>query len=319
MKKVFISSAIAPAAMELFEGQVESLILSDNSAETAKQMVTDVEGIILRTNLKVTREIIEAAPQLKVISRTGVGVDNVDIATATAKGILVCNTPGMNAVSVAEHAASLMLALAKTLSYFDSEVRQGNWKSRYAYRAVEIQGKTLGIIGFGKIGSQVAAIMSKGFDMDILAYDPYVTQIPGSERKITFCELEELLSRADFVTVHLPATPETKGLLSKERLALLKASTYLINTARGSVVDEEALLELLQAGKIAGAGLDVFEQEPLSREHPFMKLDNVILSPHAGALSKECVIKVAVEAVQAVLDVFAGREPKYVYNKSELK
>ena len=155
--------------------------------------------------------------------------------------------------------------------------------------------------------------------MDILAYDPYITQTPDSERHITFCELEELLSRADFVTIHLPATPETKRLLSKERLALLKASAYLINTARGSVVDEEALLQLLQAGKIAGAGLDVFAQEPLALEHPFMQLDNVILSPHAGALSKECVIKVAVEAVQAVLDVFAGREPKYVYNRSELK
>jgi D-3-phosphoglycerate dehydrogenase len=223
----------------------------------------------------------------------------------------------MNAVSVAEHAASLILALAKALPYLDREVRQTNWKSRYDNRPVELDHKILGVVGFGKIGSAIAAIMHRGFGMEILAYDPYV-QAGHSDLKLTFCELAELLSRADFVTLHLPATPETKGLLNKERLALLKPSAYFINTARGSVVDEQALLELLQTGKIAGAGLDVFEQEPLPLEHPLMKLDNVILSPHTAALSQECVIKVAVEAAQAVVDALAGREPRYVYNKSEL-
>ncbi|PIE36221.1 hydroxyacid dehydrogenase [candidate division KSB3 bacterium] len=315
MKKVLISKAIAPEGMALLNGKVETAVLPDHSAETAKQMAADVDGIILRTNVEITRDIIEAAPRLKVISRTGVGVDNIDVEAATQRGILVCNTPGMNAVSVAEHAVSLLLTLAKALPYFDREVRQGNWKTRYSYRPVELQGKTLGVIGFGRIGLYAAKILGTGFDMKVLAYDPYVTSSPYPELPVTFCELEALLSQADFVTVHLPSTPETDGLLSQKRLDLLKESAYLVNTARGSVVDEKALFDKLKAGKIAGAGLDVFEEEPLPVEHPFMQLENVIVSPHAGALTKECVSKVAVQAVQAVLDVFAGREPKYVYNK----
>ena len=195
MKKVLITKAIHQAGMDMLSGKAETVILPDASAETAQRLAADVEGIILRTNINITREIMDAAPRLKVISRTGVGVDNIDVAAANEKGILVCNTPGLNAISVAEHAVALMVALIKTLP---------------------LHQKTLGVIGFGKIGSRVAEIMQKGFDMQILAYDPYVSTSPLGGN-VVFCELEKLLSQADIVTIHLPATSETTGLLTRGR------------------------------------------------------------------------------------------------------
>lgn len=319
MKKVLLPQKIRDEGMEILRGKVELVIAPDPSQETVAELIKDVHGVILRTTSAITRAMIASASQLEVISRTGVGVDNIDVGAASEHGVMVCNLPGVNSISVAEHAVALIVALAKTLPYFDHEVRKGNWKSRNAYRSGELYQKTLGVIGFGRIGSYVASIMRKGFGMNILAYDPYLSQAADSELKVTFCELEELLAAADVVSVHLPATSDTKGLLNKERLNLLKPSAYFINTARGSVIDESALVELLQAGKIAGAGLDVFEEEPVATDHPFATLDNVILSPHAAALTKECVVRAAVEAAEAVIDVFAGREPKYLYNKAALK
>jgi D-3-phosphoglycerate dehydrogenase len=319
MKKVLLTQKIRDEGLAVLEGKAEVIIAPDPSEATISNLIQDVHGVILRTTSQITRDMIASASHLNVISRTGVGVDNVDVAAATEKGILVCHTPGVNAISVAEHAVSLIVVLVKALPYLDNEVRKANWKSRNEYRPVELHQKILGVIGFGKIGSRVADIMKKGFGMNILAYDPYVVQTKEAESDAVFCKLEELLSQSDVVTLHLPATSETKELLNREYLALLKPSAYFINTSRGSVVDEAALIEFLQTKSIAGAGLDVFEQEPLPLDHPLTKLDNVILSPHAGALSKECVARVAVEAAQAVLDVFAGREPRYVYNKAKLK
>ncbi len=319
MKKVLLPQKIQAEGMDVLKGKVELVIAPDPSQATVAELIKDVQGVILRTTSAITRAMIASAPQLKVISRTGVGVDNIDVEAASEYGVMVCNLPGINSISVAEHAAALIVALAKTLPYFDHEVRQGNWKSRNTYRSGELYQKTLGVIGFGRIGSHVAAIMGKGFGMNILAYDPYISHSADPELSVKFCELEELLATADVVTVHLPATSDTKGLLNKERLGLLKPSAYFVNTARGSVVDEPALVELLQSGKIAGAGLDVFDEEPLATDHPFATLDNVILSPHAAALTGECVVRAAVEAAQAVIDVFAGHEPRHLYNKADLK
>lgn len=313
MKKVLLSQKIHDKGLDVLKGKTEIIIAPDPSQSTISTLIKDVHAVILRTTSKITREMILSAPHLEVISRTGAGVDNVDVQTASECGVIVCNLPGLNRISVAEHTVSLILAVAKALPFLNGEVRKANWKSRNEYRPVELHQKVLGVIGFGKIGSSVATIMSRGFGMNILAYDPYVSQ---SQNHVVFCELEELLSQADVVTVHLPATSETEKLLNKERLSMMKPSGYFINASRGSVVDESALIELLQTKRIAGAGLDVFEQEPLPLEHPLMKLENVILSPHAAALTKECVVRAAVEAAEAVVDVFSGREPKYVYNKS---
>jgi D-3-phosphoglycerate dehydrogenase len=315
MKKVFLSKAIQPGAMKILTGRVEPIILSDNSVETAKQMVADVEGIILRTNIKLIREIIDAAPQLKIISRTGVGVDNVDVTAATEKGILVCNTPGVNANSVAEQTLTLMLAVAKQLGIMGKGVREGNWKIRSSGKAMDVDGKTLGLIGVGRIGSLVAQKCRLAFNMKVIAYDPYVTQVEGIE----MCsDLDQVFTQADFVSIHVPYMEETHHLVDARLLSLMKPDACFINTARGAIVDEKALIEVLEKGAIAGAGLDVFEEEPPSLDNQLFKFDNVITTPHSSALSRECELKVAMTAAQAVVDCLEGKQPTYVYNKKEL-
>jgi D-3-phosphoglycerate dehydrogenase len=316
MKKVLLSKAIQPAAMDILAGKVEPVILSDNSVETTKRLAVDVEGIILRTNIKVTREIIDAAPHLKIISRTGVGVDNVDVPAATEKGILVCHTPGVNAPSVAEQTLALMLSLAKRLKMMDNAVRTGNWQIRYASKSVDLEGKTLGLVGVGRIGSLVAQKCRLAFNMKVIAYDPYVKQV----EEVELCSsMDQVFSQADFVSIHVPYMEQTHHLVDARLLRLMKPDSCLINTSRGAVVDEKALIEALENESIAGAGLDVFEEEPPSPDNPLFKFDNVVSTPHSAALSRECELKLAMAAAQAVVDYAEGKQPMYVYNKKELQ
>ena len=316
MKKVLLSKPIDPAGMKVLKDKVEPVILSNFNVETIKKMVADVEGIILRTNIKVTREIIESAPYLKIISRTGAGVDNIEVAAATEKGILVCNTPGVNSIPVAEQALALMLNVAKQLKTMDKAVHNGNWKIRYTSKAVDIEGKTLGLVGMGHIGSLLAKKCRLAFNMKVIAYDPYVKQAEGVE----LCSsLDQLFSQSDFISIHVPYTEETHHLVDVRLLGLMKPDSCLINTSRGSIVDEKALIEALKNKSIAGAGLDVFEKEPPSPDNLLLKFDNVITTPHSSALSRECVMKVAMTAAQAIVDYLEGRQPKYIYNKNILQ
>jgi len=316
MKKILLSKLIDSAGMNVLEGKVELVILADPTVETIKKMVADVEGIILRTNIKITREIIEAAPYLKIISRTGAGVDNVDVAAATEKGILVCHAPGVNSVSVAEHALALMMALAKNLKITDQSVHEGNWKVRYTSKGIDLDDKTLGLVGIGHIGSLLAQKCRLAFNMKVIAYDPYVKQVEGVE----LCSsLNQIFIQSDFISIHVPYTKETHHLVNARLLSLMKPDSYLINTSRGAVVDEKALVEILQNGSIAGAGLDVFEKEPPSPDNPLLKFNNVITTPHSAGLNRDCERKLAIEAAQAVVDFLEGRQPKYIYNKKELQ
>ena len=316
MKKVLLSQAINPAGMKVLEGKVEPVILADSTVETIKKIVADVEGIILRTNIKVTREIIEAAPCLKIISRTGAGVDNVDVTAATEKGILVCDTPGVNSNSVAEQTLAILLGLAKQLKIMDKAVCEGNWKIRNAGKAVDVEGKTLGLIGIGRIGSLVAYKCRLAFNMKVIAYDPYVKQAEGIE---LYPNLDQVFKEADFISIHVPYTKETHHLVNAKLLNLMKPDAYFINTARGPLVDEKALIEALEKGSIAGAGLDVFEKEPPSPDNPLLRFNNVIITPHSSALSRECVMKVHITAAQAVVDFFNGKKPRSVFNEEGLR
>jgi len=315
MKKVLLSKAINPAGMKVLEGKVEPIILIDSSIETTKRMVADVEGIVLRTNIKVTREIIDAAPNLKVISRTGVGVDNVDVAAATKRGILVCNTPGVNSNSVAEQTLALLLALTKQLKIMDKAVCGGNWKIRNTGKTVDVEGKTLGLIGIGRIGSLVAYKCRMAFNMKVIAYDPYVKQAEGIE---LYSSIDQLFKEADFISIHVPYIEQTHHLVNAKLLSLMKPDAFLINTARGPIVDEKALIEALKNKSIAGAGLDVLEKEPPSPDNSLLKFDNVITTPHSSALSQECKMKVHSTAAQAVVDFLEGRQPEYIYNEQGL-
>ncbi len=315
MKKILLSKLINPAGMKVLEGKVEPIILADSTIETTKKMVADVDGIILRTNIKLTRKIIDAAPNLKIISRTGAGVDNVDVTAATKKGILVCRAPGVNLISVAEHTLALILAMAKQLKTIDKAVYAGNWEIRYTSKAEDLDGKTLGLVGIGHIGSLLAQKCRLAFNMKVIAYDPYVKRAEGLE----LCSsLDQVFSQSDFISIHVPYTEETHHLVNARLLSLMKPNSYLINTSRGAVVDEKALIEALKNALIAGAGLDVFEKEPPSLDNPLLKFNNVVTTPHSAGLNRDCERKLAIEAAQAVIDFLEGRQPKHIYNKKEL-
>lgn len=319
MKKILLSQKIHPTGLALLEKKYEVITAPDCTEETMLKLSKDVNAIILRTTSKVDRAVIENARNLEIISRTGAGVDNVDIEAASERNILVCNLPRANNLSVCEHAIALMMTCAKSLPYMQEGVRQGNWKARNAGTPVEIEGKTLGVVGMGHIGSLVAKKCHDGLGMKILAYDPYVVE-KYKDYDYRFCgSLSELFAESDFITLHCPNLPETKGMVTRELLYSMKPDAYLINTARGTVVDESALIDLLKEGKIAGAGLDVFEKEPPDADNPLLQMGNVVVSPHSAALTKEATVRMSYEAAEAVDDLFSGKTPKYIYNLKDIK
>lgn len=314
-KKVLLSKEINPAGMKLLDGKAEIITLKKFDVETIKDAVSDVIGIVLRTNIQINQEIIDAAPLLKIISRTGVGVDNVDVVAASKRGIMVCNTLGINTNSVAEHSFALIIALAKQLKVLDNAVSRGEWKKRYTSKAVDLEDKTLGLVGSGHIGRLLAKKCRIGFDMKVIAYDPYVKNLENIELVPT---IDRLFSQSDFVSIHVPLTDETHHLVDHKLFNIMKPTSYIINTSRGSVINENDLIEALEKNSIAGAGIDVFEKEPPLSANPLLKFENVILTPHTAGLNRDCERKNAIQSVQAVIDVLEGRTPLNIYNKKEL-
>jgi len=320
--KVLLPQPIEPEAIALLEAANCTIASApDAKPETVEPLIRDVQGLILRTGITLTRELLEAADALLVIARTGGGLDNVDVAAASEKGIIVTSNLGVNTLSVAEHVLAMMLALSKRLSVMDQAVRSGNFGIRYRNLPRDISGKTIGLLGFGRIGSELGRICRQIFGMRVLAYDPYLSDQKKAEfsGQADFTGLEELLAESDVVSMHVPLTEQTRNLLDEAEISLMKPDAILINASRGGVVNEAALAQALQNNRIAGAGLDVFSAEPVPADHPLLKLENVILTPHSAALTRECVTRMATEAAQCVLDVFAGREPRNVANPQVLE
>ena len=293
----------------------------DPKPETVLPLLKDAHGLILRTGITINRELIENADELLVISRTGGGLDNVDVSAATEKGIIVTSNLGVNTVSVAEHVLSMILALSKRLILLDNAVRNGNFGIRYQNLSRDIYGKTIGLLGFGRIGCEIGRICHQIFDMQVIAYDPYLPDGKKAEYRswVTFAELYELLSKSDVISIHVPLTDKTRHLVGDAEFSLMKTDAILINASRGGVVNETALVKALQNNQIAGAGLDVFSEEPVPADNPLLQLENVILTPHTAALTKECVTRMATEAAKCVLDVFDGHEPQNVANPQVLE
>ncbi len=313
-RKVLVTEPIHPAGMALLEERFDVRVATDPSLEGLMREIKDVSALLVRT-AEVNAELIAAAPNLKIIARHGVGVDNVDTAAATQRSIPVTYTPEANAPSVAEHVLALMGALAKRLLQYDSATRSGHFRVRESFQAIDLQGKLLGVLGVGRIGSIVCQKAKAAFDMTVLAYDKYVP--PEGVRSFgaePVEQVDELLQASDVVTIHVPLTAETQGLISAERLRLMKPTAFLINTARGGLVDMPALVEALSQGLLAGAALDVYDQEPPNPENPLFGLPNVIVTPHSASLSVESVIRMSTDSAQAIVDVLEGRRPAAVVN-----
>ena len=281
------------------------------------QEVKDIDGIIIRANGKVTRKMMEFAPKLKVIGRHGVGVENVDLQAATEKGIWVVNTPDANDISVAEHFFGLALILSKMLKKADIALREGRFEARYQYIGNELHGKTLGILGFGRIGKAVGRIGHKGFDMKVLYYDALRYEETEKELNAKKVSLEEVVSQSDYISINLPMLPETKGLLGEREFRLMKPSAFIINLARGPIWDEKALHKTLKEKKIAGAGSDVYEVEPAAKGHPLFELENFVGTPHMAAHTEEALKRMSLVA-EDVIRVLEGKTPVHPVNQPKL-
>lgn len=293
-QRVLICDALDPVAVEIFDQRgVETEIRTGLSEDELVLAAPEFDGLVVRSATRVTRRILEAAPRVRVVGRAGIGVDNVDCVAATERGVVVMNTPTGNATTTAELAISLLCSLARHVPRADRVARSGSWKKK-GLTGTEITGKRLGIVGLGRIGRLVAA-RGQGLKMQVSAYDPYVQQqgIESPVAGVELLDLDELLATSDFISIHVPLMDSTRNLLSWERISKIKPGARLINVARGGIVDEEAVVDALVEGRLAGAAFDVLATEPPPADHPFLGRDDVILTPHLGASSHEAQVRVA--------------------------
>jgi D-3-phosphoglycerate dehydrogenase len=300
--KVLISDALSPAAVAIFKERGLEVEFQPNLGKDKDKLAETIngfDGLAIRSATKVTAKILERAQNLKVIGRAGIGVDNVDIPAATARGVIVMNTPFGNSITTAEHAITLMLSLARQIPEADASTRAGKWEKN-KFLGVEISGKTLGVIGCGNIGS-IVADRALGMKMKVVAYDPFLSAERALDLGVEKVELDELLRRADFITLHTPLTDKTRNIINADSLKLTKKGLRLVNCARGGLVDEAALYEALSSGRIAGAALDVFVTEPAT-ESPLFGLPNVVCTPHLGASTSEAQENVALQIAEQMSD-----------------
>ena len=300
MVKVLISDKLSPAAVDIFRSRgIEVDLKTGLAPADLRAIIGEYDGLAIRSATKVTRELLDAAPKLKVVGRAGIGVDNVDVKSATARGVVVMNTPYGNAITTAEHAIAMMFALARQIPEASASTRAGKWEKN-RFMGVELTAKVLGLIGCGNIGS-IVADRAQGLKMRVIAYDPYLTDKRALALGVEKVELDELLARADIVTLHTPLTEATKNILSRDNIAKLRKGARIINCARGGLVDEAALADALKSGHIAGAALDVFETEPAT-DSPLFGLENVVCTPHLGAATTEAQENVALQVAEQMSD-----------------
>ena len=293
------------------EPDIELDIRGKMTEDELLEVIGECDGIIVRSATKVTARVLENAPKLKVVGRAGVGVDNIDITAATTRGILVVNAPGGNTIAAAEHTIAMMMSMARKIPQANASLKAGKWDKK-SYMGVEVRDKVLGVIGLGRIGSAVAK-RAQGLEMKVVAYDPYITEENAGLLGIKLLPLDDLLQLADFITVHLPLSKESKYILGERAFSLMKDGARIINCARGGVVDEKALYEALKSGKVAGAALDVFEQEP-NTDSPLFELDNFIATPHLGASTSEAQLCVACDVAEEIVAALKGGFVKNTVN-----
>ena len=313
MKRVLVTDGLQAVGVDALRKhglEVEVTGSLDERALIAR--LGEYEGLIVRSATKVTRAAIAAGTRLEVIGRAGAGVDTIDVDAATERGIIVMNTPGGNTTAVAEHTLALLLALARRVAVADATLKAGKWEKN-RLQGVELLGKTLGILGLGRIGGEVAR-RALGFRMQVLAYDPYLDDKTVAERGATKVELDELLRRADFVSINCPLDDGSRGMIGARQFGLMQKHAYFITTARGLIHDEKALEEALRSKAIAGAGLDVWSKEPPEMDHPLLQYDNVIASPHTAGVTREARANMGQYAAEQLVMILDGKRPPRIIN-----
>lgn len=304
--KILVADKISDSGLAYLRAQegVEVLEAYGSSPEKLAELATDVDGIIVRSASTITADVIAAAGHLKAVGRAGVGVDNIDVAAATEKGVIVMNTPGGNTIATAELTFTHMLCTARPIAQADASMKGGKWDKK-SFQGIELYKKTLGILGVGRIGSEVAK-RARAFGMNVLAYDPYLTAERAQVLGVKKVELDELLPEADFITVHMPKTEATDRILNKAAFAKMKDGVRLVNCARGGLIDEADLADALASGKVGAVGLDVFEEEPLAADSRLREFGNVVLTPHLGASTAEAQENVGLEVAECVVEAARG-------------
>lgn len=312
--KILVSDALAEVGLKpLREAEnVEVSIQTNLTPEELLTVIPEYDALLVRSSTRVTAEVIQAGQRLRVVGRAGVGVDNIDVDAATQAGIIVVNAPTGNTVAAAEHTVAMLMAMARLIPQADASVRTGEWK-RNKFVGVEVRDKVLGTVGLGRVAQEVAR-RAQGLGMRVIAYDPYASADFAAHQGVALYDLDRVLAEADFLTIHTPLTPQTKNLISHEQLAKMKTGARILNVARGGILDEVALVAALDSGHLAGAALDVFEDEPLSIESPLRNSDRIILTPHLGASTVEAQEQVAEDVAIQVIDVLNDRPARYAVN-----
>ncbi|MCP9824750.1 phosphoglycerate dehydrogenase, partial [Synechococcus sp. EJ6-Ellesmere] len=313
MTKVLVSDPIDQTGIDILSQVAQVDVRTGLPPEQLQQIIGDYDALMIRSGTQVTAAIIEAATRLKIIGRAGVGVDNVDVEAATQRGVLVVNSPEGNTIAAAEHALAMMLALSRHVPQAHVSTMAGGWE-RKKYVGNELYKKKLGVVGLGKIGSHVARV-AKAMGMEVLAYDPYISAERAQVLQVRLMAIGPLFAEADFISLHLPRTPDTENLVNAELLATMKPTARLVNCARGGIVDEKALAEAVSSGTIAGAALDVYGNEPLEVDSPLRKVgDRLILTPHLGASTEEAQENVSVDVAEQIRDVLLGLPARSAVN-----
>jgi D-3-phosphoglycerate dehydrogenase len=311
MHKILVTDPIAQEGIDALRRQVDVDVRLKPPPAELLAMIGDYDGLIVRSETKVTRAVIEAGKQLQVIGRAGSGVDNIDLDAATERGVLVVNAPLGNTISAAEHTIGLMFALARKLPEAYASLRAGKWE-RQRFLGTELRGKTLGLLGLGQVGSEVAR-RARGLEMRVVAHDPFVSAERATSMGVELASLDEVLAQADFISLHMRLTPTTRDILGAEQFAKMKPSARIINTARGELIDENALIAAIDDGRIAGAAIDVFREEPPG-ENPLLKHDSILVTPHLGASTEEAQERAALDVAEQVLAVLRGEPARYAVN-----
>ena len=317
--RVLVTDKLADEGLELLRAApgLEVVVSTKLDFASLRAALAEADGIVIRSGTQLTAEVLRDQPRLKVIVRAGVGVDNIDVPTATRQGIVVMNTPGGNTVSTAEHTMALMLALSRNVARANDSLKAGRW-DRNKFTGSQLGGKTLGIVGLGRVGLAVAR-RAQGFDMKVIGFDPFLSAERAAELGIeSVSPLDDLWARCDYITLHTPLSAETRNLVGPEALAKVRPGVRIINCARGGLIDEPALAEALSSGKVAGAAIDVFDPEPPPAGHPLVDHPQVLVTPHLGASTEEAQISVAIEAARLLTDYFQGGQIRFAVNMPSL-